>query len=341
MQNPVWEETFHFDIHNGKEEIKVSIMDRNMVKQDTVVGVLYIPIQTLIDQQKVEDWFNLENPHGGQGDSNGRIRLQLWWIHSKTKLIEDRIVQTDEDIDKIYSDKQYYQDKIVQLREPFAWLEATAEATSMSASKGTANRPSYYSIGNYKEEVESEDEETMTNPIVSATNKIRGPERSLARGFEQYTDGFSYSFLGLRSTPWFKIMQWFNVIYCILTLCTCFIRSDFINLTVCVLICYCVSKLNTLKRWQFRLIVVGLIMSWLSDILWMIFHTSSWWAPANYDGDCELALRRFVVIVTYLSFIFRVFIFLVFWKLSVDFNRLVKGRSDPSESGMMMGKNYI
>lgn len=105
MQNPVWDETFQFEIYNGKEEIKVCIMDKKLMKQDTIVGVLYIPLSTLKDQVKIEDWYSLDSPIIGEGKPNGRIRLQLWWIHSKTKLIEDRIMQTEEDIDKILEDK--------------------------------------------------------------------------------------------------------------------------------------------------------------------------------------------------------------------------------------------
>lgn len=325
VQNPIWDETFHFDISNGKEEIRVSIMDRNMMKQDTVVGVLYIPIQTLSDQQKVEDWFNLEDPHGGYGESNGRIRLQLWWIHSKTKLIEDRIMQTEEDIDKIHGDKQYYIDKVSQLREPFPWLENVPAITKSSSSfNATPNGFDNYRIGTFQSEDESEDEEMRTNPLVKAVNTVWQPEKALAKSVESTFDNFSQEILGLRTTPWFRLMQWSAIIYCILTLCSCFLRTDFINLTVCVLICYCISKINTLKRWQFRMIVYGLITSWFSDLLWIIMHTSSWWKRANYDGDVELTLRRVVVIISFLSFLFRIFIILIFWKLSLYHKRRMR-----------------
>lgn len=43
-QNPIWDESFQFDIYSGKEEIKVSVMDKNMMTQDSILGVLYIPI---------------------------------------------------------------------------------------------------------------------------------------------------------------------------------------------------------------------------------------------------------------------------------------------------------
>lgn len=334
QQNPVWDETFHFDINNGKEEIKVSVLDRNMMKQDTLVGTLYIPIETLSDQVKVEDWFNLENPHGGYGESSGRIRLQLWWIHSKTKLIEDRIIQTEEDIDKILGDKKYYQDKVQELREPFAWLEGA----TMSSQSQSKSRPSYSQF-NHKE-IDSDDEESKNNPIVAVVNKVGDRERLMARQFEILSDNFAKG-LGLKATPWFKIMQWFNIIYMVLTLITLFLRTDFINLTVCVLIFYCISYINWVKRWHFRIVVGGLVISWLADVAWMILRTTSWWSRAAYDGDVELTLRRICVVVTYLSFLFRFFLLLIFWKLSVDFSRLVKNRHEQSETGTMMGSTRV
>lgn len=230
MKTPIWDESFTFDIVNGKEEIRVSVMDRNMMKQDSVVGVLYIPIQTLSDQQKVEDWFNLEDPQGGYGESNGRIRLQLWWVYSKTKLIEDRIVQTDEDIEKIYSDKSYYTTKVTQLREPFPWLENITQNQSSNFSTLKGHSANDYSIATYKSD-ESEDEEMKVNPIVQAINKVFPVERAVAKGVDNTFDNFSTGVLGLRSTPWFKMMQWSAIIYNILTLCSCFMRTDFVNLS--------------------------------------------------------------------------------------------------------------
>jgi len=226
-QNPIWDESFQFDIYTGKEEIKVSVLDRNMMKQDIVIGVLYLPIAHLSDQVKIEDWYNLESPHGGQ--SQGRIRLQLWWIHSKIKLIEDRIVQTEEDIGKILEDKKYYQDKVKQLREPFAWMEFAV------SSKESPSRPSNSQFAVYKDEIETEDEEAKSNPIIRVTNRVYDAEKILARNFEKFSDNLVQG-LGLRYTPWYKVMLYTNIIYALFTLLICFMRSDFINLTICGLI---------------------------------------------------------------------------------------------------------
>ena len=59
-----------------------------------------------------------------------------------------------------------------------------------------------------------------------------------------------------------------------------------------------------------------------------------------YDGDVELGLRRYCVIMTYISFVFRIFIILIFWKLSVDFNRLVKSKLNESEIENLIEADY-
>ncbi|CAI2364733.1 unnamed protein product [Moneuplotes crassus] len=315
MQAPIWEETVTFKISTGKEEIRVSVMDRSIMKQDSVVGVLYIPITTLSDQQEIEDWFNLEDPHGGYGESHGRIRLKLWWVYSKTKLIEDRIIQTDEDIEKIFNDKNYYADKVAKLREPFPWIDNTLQNQS-SHSITRVPPANDYSLTSYKSE-ETEDEEMKTNPIVKVVNTVFPAERTVARGVDNTFDNFSQGVLGLRSTPWFRMMQWSAIIYNLLTLCSCFLRSDFVNLSTCVLICFSIAKIETSKRWQFRLIVYCLLASWVIDLIWIIMHTSPWWRRVRYDGDVELGMRRFVVIISFLSFLFRIFVLLIFWKFSL------------------------
>ena len=48
---------------------------------------------------------------------------------------------------------------------------------------------------------------------------------------------------GYSSTPWLKLTWWLLIIYTVLTICVLFYRSDFINLTVCIIAIY--MLLNT------------------------------------------------------------------------------------------------
>lgn len=216
FRNPIWHETFEFDIYSGKEEIKVSILERNMMSQDVIIGVLYIPIIHLSDQVRIEDWYSLETPDGRL--ENGKIRLQLWWIHSKIKLLEDRIFQTESDIEKILEEKKYYQNKVKELREPFPWMEhnTTIKQSPVSGANRSSNNV-FSSTTVYKEEIEIE-EELQANPIIRVTNNVSDREKLLARGFERLADNLMQN-IGIRYTPWYKVMQIINVLYAVMTLC--------------------------------------------------------------------------------------------------------------------------
>jgi hypothetical protein len=94
-----------------------------------------------------------------------------------------------------------------------------------------------------------------------------------------------------------------------------------------------------MKRWLIRLIAAGLVISWIFDLIWIVIHTSSWWHEVNYDGNLELGMRRFTIIVTFISFFFRIIVFLVFWKISVDFKRLFKSQAQETETRSFIDKN--
>lgn len=83
------------------------------------------------------------------------------------------------------------------------------------------------------------------------------------------------------------------------------------------------------------------MLSIIYDIIWMIFNFRRWWRNAPYDGDLELTFRRFTIIVTFISLFFRLFVLLVFWKASVDYNTIIGaykkrfgGGIDPNQSVM-------
>jgi hypothetical protein len=213
MQNPVWDDNFQFSIFNGKETIKITVMDRNMMRNDNVIGNLNIPIETLKDQVKLEDWFQLEPPRGNSSsNSKGRIRLQLWWVHSKTKLIEDRMEKIVEDIAKIKDDKIYYQNKVRQLRQPFGWHET--ESTIDVKPKAAARK---YEIE--QEFVDSDEEEQLT-AVAKFANTITERERIWARDFEEFSDEIMQK-IGFDYTPWFKLMVAINFLYGLLTIIIC------------------------------------------------------------------------------------------------------------------------
>lgn len=60
-------------------------------------------------------------------------------------------------------------------------------------------------------------------------------------------------------------------------------------------------------------------------------NTSNYWDRQVYDGDVELGIRRVSLCFTYVNFLFRIPYFLVFWKVSVEYNRFFN--QDIQEAG--------
>jgi len=80
------------------------------------------------------------------------------------------------------------------------------------------------------------------------------------------------------------------------------------------------------RRWIFRLLVIFIFITWVFDIFHLFFLHDS---REDDEGDCDLSknVRRFSYFFVWISFFFRPIVILVFWKDSLDFIRIIKGRS--------------
>ena len=150
-----------------------------------------------------------------------------------------------------------------------------------------------------------------SGPLGAAT-KVRNNEVVLSALVDEYSNNLSQK-LGISSTPWYRLMQILKIVFLVLTLLWWFLKSDFINLTIWGLMFYCFAFVQSVQGWLFRLIVISLILSFFTDIAWMIFHTSGWWNKAPYDGDVELKLRIFIVVASYFLFLIKKFQFLLYF----------------------------
>jgi hypothetical protein len=92
-------------------------------------------------------------------------------------------------------------------------------------------------------------------------------------------------------------------------------------MTLCALTFFLFANVAKVRQWHLRFIAFALLISWVYDLIWLIFNTSNYWSSQLYDGDAELGLRRFVILMSYIAFFFKLLYFLVFWKVSVEFNR--------------------
>lgn len=85
--NPIWQETFTFQIRTGTDPLQVLVMDHDDLDSDNCVGEASIDLGSLRDQREHEGWYELKGRAGGF--SQGRIRLKVQWIWSKSRYLKE------------------------------------------------------------------------------------------------------------------------------------------------------------------------------------------------------------------------------------------------------------
>ena len=76
--------------------------------------------------------------------------------------------------------------------------------------------------------------------------------------------------LGFTYVPWFTLTKIVLGIYTTLTCFVLFFRTDFLNLTVCTTAIYMILNTDRIKRWTFRMLVLGIFFSLLVDLFWFL-----------------------------------------------------------------------
>jgi hypothetical protein len=81
--------------------------------------------------------------------------------------------------------------------------------------------------------------------------------------------------LGFSYVPWFTLTKIVLGIYTVLTCFVLFFRTDFLNLTVCTTAIYMMMNTDKIRKWTFRLLVLGIFMSLLYDLFWFMLQDFS------------------------------------------------------------------
>lgn len=102
-----------------------------------------------------------------------------------------------------------------------------------------------------------------------------------------------------------------------------FYRPDFMSMTAVSLGIYAVTNPNVFKRKTFRMLVAFMMISFIYDIVFLIFvHDSD--ADDEADSHMAINVRRFAYFFAWLSFAFRPIVIAVFWKASLNYREFVR-----------------
>jgi len=134
----------------------------------------------------------------------------------------------------------------------------------------------------------------------------------------------------VREVPWYGATRAVVVIQLVLICLSMTERPDFVGLTVIALAIYSVEFPETITHKTFRLLVLALASTFLYDIVWLaMLH-----GPETDAVDHLVAGTKqhyVAVFFLYFSFLFRVLVILVFWKDSIDFNRIMRVEAQLSQ----------
>ncbi len=120
--NPVWNESYTFEIRNGNEKMKLIVMDKDTFGNDEFQGECYIDLDTLRDQMKHDMWYEL-----CEKDRDiifqGRVRLMLQWVYSKIQYFSEYLTKWDETLVRDCEEKERIEIYLKQMESPFGFLD--------------------------------------------------------------------------------------------------------------------------------------------------------------------------------------------------------------------------
>lgn len=118
--NPIWDESYTFPITSKDLDVTFTVMSKSMLG-DKFVGKLAIPLKTLADQLKREQYFSLSSQKYGE-KWQGRICLELQWIWSKTRYYKDINSEWERIIAEDMERLEQLREQLDKLKKPFGYL---------------------------------------------------------------------------------------------------------------------------------------------------------------------------------------------------------------------------
>jgi|688.fasta_scaffold281469_1 hypothetical protein len=126
---------------------------------------------------------------------------------------------------------------------------------------------------------------------------------------------------------WAKILEVVLWIYMVLTILSSIIRPEFMSLTCIAIGFLSVGDPYRFGRRTFRIVTAGILTTFVYDLIWLFWLRNSDSEIFEDSGSSGLYwIRTFCMFVAYISFFFRIIVIAVFWKVSLNFISLMKGR---------------
>jgi hypothetical protein len=161
-------------------------------------------------------------------------------------------------------------------------------------------------------------------------HKYYQQEKAAEAKFDQFANQLAKRYK-IEVIPWLRVTQIAVYIFLVLVLLQMLKRNCFLSLTVAALAIYVLEEPASIGRHTFRVLVALLALSWVYDFVQVFLIDASAAEEDEEDGGNEYMLRRFVRLITYIALFFKIILVLVFWKDSLDFRNIIKGKSSAQD----------
>jgi hypothetical protein len=246
-----------------------------------------------IDQLRKDELYDLK-PEG-----SGQIRIMLQWIYSKVKLLNDILLALRYQIHSDRHFKAVKEEMLEDMQKPFGGFLKASLANQALAGGDLQLVDAFTRFGTVSER-----------------------EKEVAKDVETYLKK-----RGLRVPKWAKATFVMTLIFLVITLLVNFYKADFLNLTVCTVAIYLLSNAKDVQPRQFRYLVAGTILSLVYDVLWLLLRSGELAGDDEEDGGMEASIRKFSLVMTLISLVFKVIMTFVYWMASMRFEDIIDERA--------------
>ena len=324
MNEPVYDENLVLDIETGREQVRVELYDV-YGQEKKLRGFFYLTLTAFkdqaddnqnrdykIDQMPLDFLEQVQLQNDVFNDKMGEVHVQVQWIYSKVALLDSLISELTEDL--AYNEKTYLpqiQETFQSLSEPFNFFDY--KVRKLMRQKG-----------------QKTDENTMKALFALEPSRY---EEQLAEKIGHYIPGSPARGKDKGSFFWWTFYLTIALLF--ITVLVCFYKADFVNLTVCCMALYQLEmikfepivlknapKPESYKYW--RMCVGFALLSVVYDILWLLMKSSEYSEKDAGDAGVEKSIRSFSLFWTYISMFAKLVMSLVYWKTSLNFDKLVE-----------------
>lgn len=130
---------------------------------------------------------------------------------------------------------------------------------------------------------------------------------------------------------WAKVLNGCLMAYFIMTVFSSLMRPDFLSLTCIALAYMAANEPLRFGRRVFRIVVGMLVATFVYDLIWLFIIRSSQAEDVENGGQGGL-IRGLSIMMAYISFFFRIVVIAVFWKVSLNYSKIIRQPALDDES---------